>query len=212
MKTLSFQKTFLAAAIGLALSAMTVVAQNPPDNTASPLSYGVPQILQLSQAGVGNDIITAYIHNSGNSYGLDANQIIYLKQQGISNTVLTAMLNQPKSASAPPAYPYAAQTPVAYASLAAYDQTAQPSTVYVVPNNQSYYTTYYSQPYFYPTFFVPFQTFHGCCFARPCSFVSAGHFNNVGFHGAVAFHVNGSSFHGVVAFHGGGGGGMMMHR
>ena len=219
MKTLSFQKSFLAAAIGLALSAMTVAAQTPPDNTAPPLSYGVPQILQLSQAGVGNDIITAYIHNSGNSYGLDANQIIYLKQQGISDNVLTAMLNQPKASPAPtqpamqPGYSYATQAPVAYASPAAYDQTAQPSTVYVVPNNQSYYTTYYSQPYFYPTFLIPFQTFHGCCFARPCSFVSAGHFNNVGFHGAVAFHGNGSSFHGVVAFHGGGGGGMMMmHR
>ena len=70
MKTLSFQKTFLAAAIGLALSAMTIAAQTPPDNTAPPLSYGVPQILQLSQAKASPTTSSpAYIHNSGNSYG-----------------------------------------------------------------------------------------------------------------------------------------------
>ena len=222
MKTFSFQKSFLAVAvIGLAFSTLAVAAENSSDTAAPPLAYGVPQILKLSQAGIGDDTIIAYVHNSGNSYGLDADQIIYLKQQGISDNVLTAMLNQPKAAPAPappaaqPAYPYAAQTPVAYAPPAAYDQSAPPSTVYVVPNNQSYYTTYYSQPYFYPTFFVPFQPFR--CFGRPCPFVSSSfrfgtHFNNGGFHGGVAFH-NGGSFSGMAGFHGGGGGGgMLMHR
>ncbi len=219
MKTFRFQKLFLAVAvIGLAFSTLVVAAENSTDTTAPPLAYGVSEILKLSQAGVGDDTITAYIHNSGNSYGLDADQIIYLKQQGISDHVLTAMLNQPKAAPAPappaaqPAYPYAAQTPVAYAPQPSYyDQGAQPSTVYVVPNNQTYYS--YGTPYFYPTFFIPFQTFHGCCFAHSCSFSSSGHFHSNGsFHGAVAFHSNGGGFHGAVAFHGSSGGGMMMHR
>ena len=231
MKSFGLHKFFLAftAIIGLALSTFTVAAQNSPDTAAPQLAYGVPEILKLSQAEVGDDTITAYIRNTGTSYGLDADQIIYLKQQGISDHVLTAMLNQPKAAPAPAplaaqsAYPYAAQTPVAYAPQPYYDQGAQPSTVYV-PNSQTYYYSY-AQPYFYPTFFIPFQTFHGCCFAHPCSFSSSGHFHSNGsFHGAVAFHGNGGGFHGAVAFsngggfhsavafHGGGGGGMMMHR
>ena len=41
----------------------------------------------------------AYIKNSGNSYGLNADQIIYLRQQGVSDAVITAMLNQPKPGS-----------------------------------------------------------------------------------------------------------------
>ena len=119
---------------------MTIAAQTPPDNTAPPLSYGVPHILQLSQAGVANDIITAYIPNSGNSYGLDANQIIYLKQQGISDNVLTAMLNQPKAATAPTRNPPCSRpiptqrklrSPTRHRRL-----TTKPRalTVYVVPN------------------------------------------------------------------------------
>ena len=102
MKTSNFQKLFLAiVAVGLALSTMTVAAQNSPVSAAPPLSYGVPQVLQLAQAKVSDDTIIAYIHNSGNSYGLDANQIIYLRQQGISDNAINFMLNQPKAASAP---------------------------------------------------------------------------------------------------------------
>src|ERR1700679_1110652 len=98
MKTLNFQKSFLAIVAGVALSAMTVMAQNSPVNAAPPLSYGVPQILQLTQARVSDDTVIAYIRNSGNSYNLDADQIIYLRQQGISDNVINFMLNQPKAA------------------------------------------------------------------------------------------------------------------
>src|ERR1039457_306974 len=101
MKTKNFAKPLLAAVAGLVLLAGNVLAQNSPTIAAPPLSYGVPQILQLAQAKVGDDTIIAYIRNSGNNYGLDANQIIYLRQQGISDNVITAMLSQPKIASAP---------------------------------------------------------------------------------------------------------------
>ena len=58
------------------------------------LSYGVPQILQLSQAKIGDNTIVAYIQNSGTIYSLNASEIIYLKQQGVSDAVITTMLNQ----------------------------------------------------------------------------------------------------------------------
>src|SRR6267378_1251659 len=150
MKTFSFQKLFLAVAtIGLALSTMTAVAENSPAGNAPVLSYGVPQILQLAQAKLDDDTIIAYIRHSGNSYGLDADQIIYLKQQGISGNVIIAMLNQPRPAATPaPAQP-AAQTPATYAQPApAYVQSAPSSTVYVMPNNQIYYSSWY--PAYYP--------------------------------------------------------------
>ncbi|HEX3857217.1 MAG TPA: hypothetical protein VHY30_07975 [Verrucomicrobiae bacterium] len=157
MKTSNFHKLFLViVAVGLALSTMTVVAQNSPASAAPQLAYGVPQILQLAQAKVSDDTIIAYIRNSGNSYGLDANQIIYLRQQGISDNVINFMLNQPKVASAPtqpatqPDNSSVAQTSTTYAPPPTYVQSAPPSTVYVIPNTQAYYNNYYAQPYYYP--------------------------------------------------------------
>jgi hypothetical protein len=171
MKTFNFGKTFLAviATIGLALATLTVEAQNAPANPAPQLSYGVPQILQLAQAKVGDDTIIAYIHNSGTSYGLDADQIIYLRQQGVSDKVLNTMLTQPKpaytstfAATAPPAdYSSAAQTPAPAATpepTTTYVQTVPSSTVYVMPNSQPYYySAYYNQayPYYYPYSYYP---------------------------------------------------------
>jgi len=161
MKTFHFLKLFLAVAtIGLALSTMTAVAENSPANNAPTLSYGMPQILKLAQAKLGDDTLVAYIRNSRNSYDLNADQIIYLKQQGISENVIIAMLNQPRPAATPapaqpavqPSYPYTAQPAPADV------QSAPSPTVYVMPNSQPYYypsvySTYYSQPYFYPSYY-----------------------------------------------------------
>jgi len=95
----------LAAVTALAVSAMSVAAQDsttPPSNpaasdpgTAAPtsasqpattLSYGVPDVLKLSQGKVGDDTIVSYIQSSGSSYGcLTASGIIYLHEQGVSD-------------------------------------------------------------------------------------------------------------------------------
>ena len=45
----------------------------------------------------GISTIIAYIRNSGNSYGLNADQIIYLRQQGLSDAVIRVMLSQPRA-------------------------------------------------------------------------------------------------------------------
>ena len=107
MKTGKLEKTLAGlACAGLVLSASVALAQNySTTTTAQPAAvnasgpqmvYGVPQIIRLSQAGVSEDTIIAYVKNSGFSYSLDADQIINLRQQGVSDAVITTMLNQPK--------------------------------------------------------------------------------------------------------------------
>jgi len=162
MKTNHWQKMLAVLAVaGLALSASTTRAQNSTATTTAqpaavnapvpPLAYGVPQIVQLAQAKVGDNTIIAYIKNTGNSYGLNADQIIYLRQQGLSDAVITTMLNQPRPgvAVAMPTTP--APQPVASTAYGGQDSTATvaPTVTYVqtVPN-----TTYYYQPYYYPAY------------------------------------------------------------
>src|ERR1035441_1942512 len=57
------------------------------------LSSGVPEILKLGRAHVGDDIIIAFIRNSGGTYHLSVSEILYLREQGVSDQVLTAMLS-----------------------------------------------------------------------------------------------------------------------
>jgi hypothetical protein len=239
----TFVKTFkiqnilpfvIFAIVGLALSPVTVLAEDSLASTAPPLAYGVPQILKLQQAKVTDDVIIAYIHNSGGSYGLDADQIIYLRQQGISDKVLTTMLAQPRPAPAAPApvNSYPAPTPVAYAQpTPAYVQPA-PSSVYVIPNNQVYYSSGYFS--YYPYYYYPYFSYgwcggyHGNCYYRG-DYCGGGYYNGYhggnycyaggsyhgggNFHGGVAFASRGTSFNGGGSFGGGfHGGGMMMHR
>jgi len=236
MKMFGLQKTFLAviAAAGLLISGIAVGAQNSAPAVQPPLSYGVPQILQLAQANVGEDAIIAYIHSTGNSYGLNADQIIYLKQQGISENIIIAMLNQPRPAATPAPEASTAPAPPAYAQPApAYVQSAPSPTVYVVPNSQPYYytSTYYSQPYFYasyyPYYYYPYcgRYYYPNCgryyYGRPCvrpvstasfAFGAGGGFHGVafagGFHGGTTFHSNVGHMGGQIAFHSGG----MVHR
>jgi hypothetical protein len=153
----------LAIAAALTLAACSVSAQVSANasagQTAPLLSYGVNQIIQLSQAKVADDTIVNFIHNSGSSYGLDADQIVYLKQQGVSDTVINTMLNQPRltEAAAPAA---ATATSTATATVNIFAQPEEPyyhvdpiyvasSSVYVIPDTQTYfYNTHSSYPYY----------------------------------------------------------------
>jgi hypothetical protein len=176
MKTKYFQSSLLAiaAVTALDITVGNVAAQDStaataaqPVTTSQPatqLSYGVPQVLQLEQAKVSDGIIVNYIQNSGTIYSLTAGEIIYLKQQGASDNVLNAMLNQRSrlTGSTEPSNTTAgstdtsAQTYVAAAPAVTYVQTAPPSTVYVIPDTQTYhYDAWYygSNPYYsYPAY------------------------------------------------------------
>jgi hypothetical protein len=171
MKTNNF-KNMLAvmAASVLALGASSATAQDSstvPPAVATPapqLAYGVPQIMQLAQAKVGDDTIIAYIKTSGNSYGLNADQIIYLRQQGLSDAVITTMLNQPKPGVAAYTPPTPAPQPEASPALAPSPAPAAPPTVTYVQSSPPT-TYYYYQPYYYPAYYPVYSVFPAVSFS-----------------------------------------------
>jgi hypothetical protein len=200
----------LSTSLASAQDAAAVASSAPPPAAPAPaaapapqLPYGVGQILQLQQAKVGDDTIVAYIRNSGNSYGLNADQIIYLQQQGLSSAVITAMLSQPRpgvmtSAPAPApgtpdtpppaAYTDATQQPSYSPSAVGPSVTAiSPSVTYVQPS-----TVYYSSPAYYP--YYPYYPYG--YWGYPVG-VSIGF--GYGWHGGW-----GGGWHGGGGFHGGG--------
>jgi hypothetical protein len=250
MKTLLFRKTRLLVIglAGLALLAGNALAQDsttPSTSTvastastaqpaavsapAPPLSYGVPEVLQMSRANVGDSVIINYIQNSGNNYGLNATQIIYLRQQGVSDAVLNTMLNQRTqsaqiaAATAPPPDNATANstqpTTAAPAQPAvAYVPATTASTVYVVPDTQTYnynawlnsrpyypYYPYYGYypayyPYYYggPTIALSFGFGFG-------SYYGGGYHNHGGYYGG--WHGGNNNWHGGNSgWHGGNGG------
>lgn len=202
MKTRSRQSSLpalaLTAFVALAMSLENAAAQDLSSSTTPPpLSHGVAQVLQLSQAKVSDGVIVQYIQNSGTIYALSAPEIVYLKQQGVSDAVLNAMLNQrlritgstepntPTSSTAGQTVPVAA-TPTA--TTVAYVQTmpayVPSSTVYIIPDTQTYnYYAYYHRPYYYP--YV--SPYYGWCY--PGVSVSLGFgggwggYYHSGFHG-----------------------------
>src|SRR5881392_3400707 len=68
--------------------ALTPVApvQPIPQITSAPpkLSPGVDEIVQLAQAGVGDEVLQAYIENSPVTYQLEVDEILYLHDLGLS--------------------------------------------------------------------------------------------------------------------------------
>jgi hypothetical protein len=160
MKTRMFQKTLaLVVAGGMAVVAVYASAQNSPVVNAAPqMPPGLAEIVQLSQAKVGDETMIAYIKQSGNSYSLNAAQIIYLHQNGISDAVISAMLSQarPMAATsgievsaastpppaAPPAVASQAVAPAPTAPSVTYVQTP-PATYYYPPDYSYAYPAYY---------------------------------------------------------------------
>jgi len=201
MKTRTSPGLFLTVTITamLVLAARNVPAQDSTTTSAAQtapvqLSYGVSQIIQLSKAKVSNDTIVNYIRNSGSSYGLEASQIVYLKQQGVSDNVINTMLNQPRQvapAAPQPAYPAGGSTSTATVvtqPAATYVQTVPSSTVYVIPDTQTYqyYNNYYHPAYgYYP--------YYGGWYYPPVSF-------SFGFGGGY----RGGYYHGGGYYHRGG--------
>ena len=67
----------------------------------SPLSAPAAQVLKLSQAGVSEDVLLAYIRGVTTPFHLTADNIITLKNDKISSAVLIAMLNHDTPAPTP---------------------------------------------------------------------------------------------------------------
>jgi hypothetical protein len=137
----------------------------PASQPAAPAQqlYGVGDVLRLSHAQVGEDVIVAYVHNSGTTYNLSPQDIVYLHKEGVSDKVISAMLAQHSApvvqhpASVAPQWTPAAQhtaPPVSPATSAAAPAPSNVqsghSTVYVASSPP---VTYTYQPYYYPAYY-----------------------------------------------------------
>jgi hypothetical protein len=135
------------------------------------LSSDVAEVLKLGRAHVGDEIIIAFIKNSGRTYHLSVSEILYLREQGVSDQAVIAMLStgqnvaatsaqaepQPVAQPAPTAptsdwansnpQPAPAATQYAPAYDAAAPVYAQPSPVYAYPAPS--YGYYDSWPYYW---------------------------------------------------------------
>lgn len=149
------------------------------------LSPGVPEILKLGRAHVSDEVIIAFIRNSGTTYHLSVSEILYLREQGVSNPVLSAMLNAQPSVAATAAQAVPQPGPTYVETAPVY---TQPSPVYDYP--APYYGYYDYWPYYYWGY--PALSF---------GFGFGGRYYG-GYHGG-GYH--GGGFHGG-GFHGGGGG------
>ncbi len=170
------------------ITAASNVPVSSPDGqpTEVHLSYGVPDVLKLSAAHVGDDAIIAYIGTTGTAYNLSVNEIVYLKNQGVSDRVLAAMLDQGKRLNATvtqtttvttPAPAPAPQAPSAAATSAAstsvyagapgtqFAPSVSQQTVYAqtAPASTVYVapTTTYAYPASYPYYYSSYPYYGG---------------------------------------------------
>jgi hypothetical protein len=179
------------------------------------LSPGVPEILKLRRGLVGDDVIIAFVVNSGQAYHLSASEVLYLREQGVSDPVLSAMLSTGQNGAATAAQaapqPAAQRAPAGLTSdwanstpqpapatpqyAPAYDATAPvyapPSTVYAYPA-PSYGYCDYSWPWYwgYPGLSLGFGFGGGYYYGG----YHGGGYRGGGYHGG-----------GYGGYHGGGG-------
>ena len=134
----------ILAAIALTLSTLGAAAQNstpqisttaaPPASSQAPaspqLSPGVSDVLRMSQAGVSDATVVAYVQTSERGYGgLSAPEIVYLHEAGVSSDVVNAMLDKRKRlAEANAQLAQAAQAQAAPVAPAATDATTAVAT------------------------------------------------------------------------------------
>jgi hypothetical protein len=86
--------TFAAAACAVLLVAAT------PDTA---WAVSTRDLIELSRAGLGDEVLVALVEADGTVFSLDAPRILELRAAGVSERVITAMLKKASRASAPPA-------------------------------------------------------------------------------------------------------------
>jgi hypothetical protein len=154
----------------IALSTLLITLALAPAAEA----VSIRDIVELSRAGLSDDVIVAVIDTDGTIFSLDAAQIVQLKQAGVSERVVLAMLRSGRQTAEPTAT--AAQIPATPTESApspiVVEAQPAPPVVMVVPT-----------PVFVPiaaprNFTVPpFQQIHST--ATP--FTGFGRFINTGF-------------------------------
>jgi len=86
-----------------------IIEKIPPTvkTDAVAMSPGLGEVVKLAQAGVGEEVMLAYVDKYSGSFNVGSDQILYLNDLGVSGTVITAMLKHDGSnvAAAPPSQP-----------------------------------------------------------------------------------------------------------
>lgn len=125
-----------------------VLAPPIPDSPSSPqpvdpaapaprLSPGAQEVAKLAQAGLGEDVMLAYIGNVNGTFNLGSDQIVYLNDLGVSSTVVKAMIQSDDQ------YRAAAQ---AYAAANQQGPSAQPPVPQSVPGDNGDNGAYSAPP------------------------------------------------------------------
>jgi hypothetical protein len=82
--------------LGVACIILGVICWNPGNTcqaqTPANSSLDLQEIVKFAQAHMSDDVITAYIKNSGKVYNLSGDDILYLNSQGVSQGVISALL------------------------------------------------------------------------------------------------------------------------
>jgi hypothetical protein len=99
----------------------------PPASTPDVrLSQSAAEIAKLAQAGLGDDVMMAYVANVNSSFNLGSDQIVYLNDLGVSGAVVKAMIQRDAALQAASANSLAALMPPATNSnLPAPDNSGQ---------------------------------------------------------------------------------------
>ena len=75
--------------VGIALAVLSAINGHAEPQ---PLPQGIQEVIQLTQAGIGEDIILRQIAGRGMRYDLTVDQIIALKNLGVKEVVISALL------------------------------------------------------------------------------------------------------------------------
>ncbi len=71
--------------------------QSVPAPTPPALSPKAAEVVKLARAGVGDEVILAYVKNCQSPFNLSANAILRLKEAGVASPVIVAMLTHDSS-------------------------------------------------------------------------------------------------------------------
>ena len=84
----------IAPAVPAKMETPVVTERIPPVSAPANLSLspGISEVVKLAQAGLGEEVIFAYVDKFTGSFQLGADQILYLKDLGVSENVITTML------------------------------------------------------------------------------------------------------------------------
>ncbi|HEY3854522.1 MAG TPA: DUF6600 domain-containing protein [Verrucomicrobiae bacterium] len=91
------------------------------------LSPNLQEVVKLTKAHMTDDVILAYIHNSGVAYNLSADDVLSLNGQGVSQPVISALLQSKGTAPLPTPAPTPTPAPSYNAPPPQYPSTPAPS-------------------------------------------------------------------------------------